>query len=1793
MPSKELSRRAYKGQLTTVKKVIEKYQQDPLQLENENAETELRANREMIDRIERKFVSVQTEIINEAPPETKEREKEELLGFLDEALRAEMEINTLIALLQTKVVDQSVSSPANASHQGDDISKLVTLMSQQLKEQRQQRLSEETKLKDILEAQKEEMQKLLEISRNELANTSLDSSLLMSPIEQKLNLEPIKLPIFSGSYTEWPTFKNLFLSTVDSKPRLSKAEKMHYLRTSTQGEALGLFSKLPLTEENYAIAWNRLVNRYDDKMIIFRSYMESFLNQEQITKPDVTALRKLQSATSQALEAIDALGVSERDPWLIHLTLRHLDRQTQALWSEKKPEGIPTWTDFDNFLNTRCRILESCPAAVSQQQRSKSNTKASTCVASDKKQENCQFCKINPHRLYKCRKFLGLSHEQRLDIVRNLKLCENCLIESHPIQSCNYQSCKECSETHNHLLHLAFSNPITQTVANVEAQEIDDLENFDLPSNNSATLSCSGASGGVRSNVLFATAIVKLLGPQNTSQLCRIVLDPASQINIITTHMCQLLKLNPMRTNFVIDGVGSISQASQQEVQVKMQYQSGQGVEVENLSCIVMKKVVGDQPNWDVDVSKIPLPSHFKLADPKWHVRQKIDLLIGGGHAWQYLGAERVPLGVGLPMLQQSVFGWLVVGPCFEARKEVASCSITTLSSIDRTLKKFWEVEEIPKKPQVTVEYQEVENHFQKTTFRSPEGRYVVQLPLRSEIQDLNNNRLVAIRQLNYLFPRLQKNPKLFEEYSNIFREYLSLNIIERVPSCELHNPSYYFPHHAVVKENAVSTKTRVVFNASSQSKSGLSLNDCLKACPVVQPTLISVLWRFRMNEVAFTCDIVKMYLQVMMHPQHKDFHRFVWKEEDELIDFRFTRVCFGVAASPFLATRVLNQIAEDEGQKFPLAKPVLKENFYVDDCLYSASSCEEVLEVKQQLSDMLRTGGMELSKFRSNRPEVIAGESDEHESTSLILDQEAKTLGVIWTPRTDEFQFRIAKDLGAQPMTKRNILSTIARIFDPCGFIGPAITTAKLIMQNTWQKDVGWDDEVPEDLGRRWKKFVADVTHVEKLRIPRWICPISDPSGKELHAFCDASQLAYGVVIYVVYEDSMGNRSSGLLTAKSRVTPIKAKDDGTRLLTIPKAELVGAELASQLMSIVGDSLGIKNQYFWTDAMVILHQIHAKEIKEAFVRNKISNIKKTSNAEQWRHIPTSQNPADVLSRGTSMQLLISNRLWWQGPSWLVKNKEHWPPKFSPFFSKTIPQTLACTEGHADPSPITLYDYFISKFSSFMKATRVLAWVKRGMEIFKYNILKRRTTRSVSNSTRSQQFLQVSELQAAEKILIRWDQERHLSSTIRLLKSNHSNNVITPIRKLHPYMDSDDILRVGGRIQLSENSYDARHPIILPQGTLAIWIARAEHLRLLHAGPQLTLASMRQKYWAIHGRNLVRKIVRECIVCIRAKPTTSQQLMGSLPECRVNLVRPFLHTGVDFTGHVMIKRTPRGSSHEKAYVCIFICMSSKAVHLEVLTSLSSKAFISAFRRFIARRGMPSHMYSDNATNFVAGEKEIRQLLNDHNMQQELVNIASGLHIQWHFNPPSAPHQGGLWEAAVRSFKHHFKRVMGTMILTYEELNTVVVQIEAVLNSRPLVTIHDNPGDLQCLTPGDFLIGKAPTQLPVEQNDFEQVDHLRRWQLCTKLRNDFLTRWKKEYIHTLQQRQRWNKESPNLSPGDVVLLKAETTSNIEWPMGLIEKVFPGEDAKVRVALVKVNSKSLLRPITKLVKLPVKLE
>ncbi|GAB0095965.1 uncharacterized protein DMENIID0001_114080 [Sergentomyia squamirostris] len=312
-------------------------------------------------------------------------------------------------------------------------------------------------------------------------------------------------------------------------------------------------------------------------------------------------------------------------------------------------------------------------------------------------------------------------------------------------------------------------------------------------------------------------------------------------------------------------------------------------------------------------------------------------------------------------------------------------------------------------------------------------------------------------------------------------------------------------------------------------------------------------------------------------------------------------------------------------------------------------------------------------------------------------------------------------------------------------------------------------------------------------------------------------------------------------------------------------------------------------------------------------------------------------------------------------------------------------------------------------------------------------------------------------------------------------------------------------------------------------------------------------------------------------------------MGDLPAARVNPSRPFTHTGVDFTGHIFIKRSPRSAVREKAYVAVFVCLSTKAIHLELVSDMTSKAFIAAFKRFVSRRGLPAHMYSDNGTNFVGGEKELRHILQKHETQRMIANEAAAQHVQWHFNPPGAPHQGGIWEAAVKSFKRHFLRVIGPTPFLYEELNTLIIEIEAVLNSRPLVALTDHPQDALSLTPGDFLTGGALTQMPIEDLQPNTKNRVKRLTLLNKIRHDFMMRWKHEYLNTLQQRNRWNKEYPNLKEGDIVLMRSDL-ANVKWPLGIIDKVFPGKDNKVRVAQVRSNYKVYERPITKLIKLPI---
>ncbi|XP_046681453.1 uncharacterized protein LOC124368223 [Homalodisca vitripennis] len=354
-----------------------------------------------------------------------------------------------------------------------------------------------------------------------------------------------------------------------------------------------------------------------------------------------------------------------------------------------------------------------------------------------------------------------------------------------------------------------------------------------------------------------------------------------------------------------------------------------------------------------------------------------------------------------------------------------------------------------------------------------------------------------------------------------------------------------------------------------------------------------------------------------------------------------------------------------------------------------------------------------------------------------------------------------------------------------------------------------------------------------------------------------------------------------------------------------------------------------------------------------------------------------------------------------------------------------------------------------------------------------------------------------------------------------------------------------------------------------------------------------LASLRQRYWPLNGRNLARRITHSCVNCFKANPKTTQPQMGDLPSDRVRPCRPFSNTGTDISGPVFIKASKRRNSPtSKGYIVIFVCLATKAVHLEVVTDMTSEAFIAAFKRFISRRGIVTNMYSDNGTNFVGAERELRELqdlFTNEEHQRRIVEESTAHLIKWHFIPPRSPHFGGLWEAAVRSVKHHLKRVVANASLTFEEFYTTLTMIEACLNSRPLTPLSTDPNDLSPLTPGHFLTGDALTALPEPNICYIQLNRLSHWQRTQQIAQHFWTRWSKEYLSLLQQRPKWRSEAANIQLNQLVLLKEDNLPPLKWVTGRVVAVHPGADNRIRVATVKTSSGTFRRAVNKLCILP----
>lgn len=605
-------------------------------------------------------------------------------------------------------------------------------------------------------------------------------------------------------------------------------------------------------------------------------------------------------------------------------------------------------------------------------------------------------------------------------------------------------------------------------------------------------------------------------------------------------------------------------------------------------------------------------------------------------------------------------------------------------------------------------------------------------------------------------------------------------------------------------------------------------------------------------------------------------------------------------------------------------------------------------------------------------------------------------------------------------------------------------------------------------------------------------------------------------------------------------------------------------------------SCDISNITYWTDSTIVLSWLKTPpHLLNIFVANRVTQIADISDISQWRYIPTLKNPADLLTKGVNPSQLLNLPVWWHGPDFLSRSSSEWPNNFQPN-TGVLPELKAKTTVFVNVQINQNLVINFKKFSKMLKLKRIMAYCLR----FLKNCQSLREDR-LSGA------LSFEEIDKALTALARLSQIESFNQDYKLVASKQPLAKCSKLKSLSPFFsEPDNVMRVTGRLYNSTYSLEKRCPIIISaKHHFTKLLFRDIHEASLHIGPQQLLYNIREKFWPIGGRNLSKNVVHQCLTCFRFRPKGVDNLLGHLPKDRVKPNLPFTVVGTDFFGPFLIKdRDNKKFNLIKIYVCLFICFSTRAIHLEPVLSLTTDAFISCLRC------LPSKIYSDNGRNFCGAQTKLNELqaflIKN---ESSLVDSASVHNISWSFIPPYSPNFGGVWEAGVKSAKFHMKRVMQNSLLTYSQFQIVIIQIEGILNSRPISPISAHPDDLLPLTPSHFLIGRAISTVPDKPVIDIPTNRLKLFQRLQKIVQGFWSRWSKEYISEMQTRNKWMRNNENIRCGSLVLVKEDALPPFKWKLGRVVAVHPGLDSVVRVVSIRTKDHVLKRCISKICPLP----
>ena len=1409
----------------------------------------------------------------------------------------------------------------------------------------------------------------------------------------------------------------------------------------------------------------------------------------------------------------------------------------------------------------------------------------------------CPCCQQTTHRLSNCETFYAMSPTERRTFAANQGLCFTCMQTGHQSQGCPNQNarCGICGKRHHFLLHL----PATQ--AQMHAQT-EDPDLIDFQVSDTQHLSCGYQlaqenSKALTLDIALTVATVWVTNPLTKKRLkVNLLADTGANTSCLDSELGKELGLTGTKQPYHVQvGGGQIHSYSSYEAQVRIEGVH-KGAKPYDITFHVYDKPCGKLGPIDWSQAKANW-EHLRPLDLPKAADRHIQGIIGTTD-FLLLSPQTAAITNGRhdPVAFLSPLGWLIGGQIKPFALHSTNTHVLFMHTDNEccrhtraALERLWQVEPFQARQtgpsKLTPLEIRAEQVFNDTQIQRPDGKYEVGLLWKDQAH-LPRNYQFALDAFYHLERQMDRHPEMRRQFVNTISDWLNKDIAAYI-STNQSDIRYVIPTFMVVRLDKVTTSYRLVVDGARRHR-GTCINDKLMPGPKLIQNLFDILIRFRQGKFAFTCDIHSMYLNVKVPERDQRYLCIFYRESSQhpLKILRLSSHPFGLASSPYVAMKVVQQHAQRHAASLPLAAKAVAQGVLVDDFILSHDDSRHLHHTQIQLQQLLKPIGMNLHKMAANSPVILADIApDKIAKTKSLGDEEVsetdeqlptiKTLGLVWNAQNDTVAIQYQPQHLEGTLTLRQAVSEGGRFYDPLGLALPIAMSSRIMLQLCWSTGKGWDEPLPAEIQAKWHSWSSNTRQLDKVHIPRCIkAPDKPVHSQRLIIFVDASSEAQAAVAYIQTCYADNSLQARLLAAKGKVTSLRKQESIPRLEC--QAAAMGAELGSKLSELL--SWDPAQVVYFSDSTTTLWWIRTPKPLKIFVANRVCKILDVSQVSQWKYIHTKDNPADLPTRTCSLKKWAHNSLWWWGPKFLTLPDDQWPPQ--PAVTETteglgetrtpesILQKIHLHTGPEAPSPGQFELRRIwSKYESACK----------GLTIASIVYYAARTWRVYRRSpfTKGLDFKDMETKAIA--FLLKGDQGLHLNPWLQAAK--HGLHGPKPYACWRPFLDEEGLLRINGRLTFTRTlAPETRNPILLTAAMpMAKEILRLFHEQLRHVGgPNQLLSNIRMEYWIHRGLPLAKLVIKQCAWCQSRQARQIARQTAPLHFTRENAPRGrvFFSIGIDMFGPMEVTQG-RGKRRGKRYGLIFTCGFSRAINVEVMRDATAESCLLAFKRHTAMYGQPEYINSDQGTNLTYVRKVLDEIQTVWEDAQPLLRNHFP-RIKWTLNPPYTPSYGGHYESLIKVLKNAFKHTARwpKYLFNDDQLLTGLKEAAAIANMRPLTQTSPNPDDPPPLRPSDFLNAPIVGMVP----DWRSTTlHRRIKDELEAFQQELWVRMRKEVLSGLQRPRTW-KDDQSLEEGDLVLYNNDTWRPDFWPMARIVELLPSQDGKTRTVKIKMMDHNL---------------